>query len=164
MKMSQVLSVVCKKRKIDETDYTLKLADTITDIPLDKTLQEINVTEVCLLKKDRGRSAGDIFLRPPDESNDDDSYQPSYISPSEYISIYKVNNVPICRNTALLERGHLEGRKEFWQLMESTSIFCQLKASNLSLRLQRPFPSTFHKYLRAFKARKLLQLLESQLM
>jgi hypothetical protein len=42
------------------------------------------------LKKDRGPSAGDIFLRPPEEleRDDDDFETPAYIS-EEYASIYK---------------------------------------------------------------------------
>ena len=56
MLLSEVLVVCCKKRKIDPNDYTLKMADTKTDIPLDRTLESLGLTELCLLKKDRGPS------------------------------------------------------------------------------------------------------------
>jgi hypothetical protein len=56
MLMSEVLEICCRKRKIDSNDYTLKMADTKTDIPLDKTLDSLGLAELCLLKKDRGPS------------------------------------------------------------------------------------------------------------
>lgn len=56
MLLSDVLVFVCRKRKIDPNDYTLKMADTKTDVPLDKTLESLGVIELCLLKKERGPS------------------------------------------------------------------------------------------------------------
>lgn len=90
MLLSDVLIYCCRKRKIEPNDYTLKMADTKTDIPLNKTLESLGIMELCLLKKDRGPSAGDIFLRPPDETETDTSelQVPAYIS-DEATSIYK---------------------------------------------------------------------------
>lgn len=90
MLLADVLVYCCRKRKIEPNDYTLKMADTKTDVPLDRTLESMGLTELCLLKKDRGPSAGDIFLRPPEEleRDDDDFQQPAYIS-DEYTSVYK---------------------------------------------------------------------------
>ena len=64
--MVDVFQRICLKRKYDPKDYVLKMADTKTDIPLDKTLEQLNITEFCFLKRSSG-GAGDIFLRPPDE-------------------------------------------------------------------------------------------------
>ncbi|RKP01047.1 hypothetical protein CXG81DRAFT_26245 [Caulochytrium protostelioides] len=66
MLLRDVFAEICKKRKYDMKDYVLKMQDTRTDVPLDRTLEQLKVTEFCVLKKDRG-GAGDIFLRPPDE-------------------------------------------------------------------------------------------------
>jgi hypothetical protein len=114
MMFSEVLKYCCKKRKIDPNDYTLKMADTKTDIPLDRTVENLGITELCLLRKDRGPSgapivhlsadliphlliamiAGDIFLRPPDEDQEeeDQSESPQYIA-EEYSSVYRKYNV-----------------------------------------------------------------------
>ncbi|KAI3644569.1 hypothetical protein MP228_010733 [Amoeboaphelidium protococcarum] len=93
MLLGDVLAFCAKKRKIDPSDYTLKMADTKTDVPLDKTIGASGLTELCLLKKDRGPSAGDIFLRPPEEMEQDVDYdEPQYI-PDEYTSVYKRYNV-----------------------------------------------------------------------
>ena len=54
--MAQVLEFCCRKRKIDPKEYTLKMADTVTDVPLKQTLLELGLEEFCLLRKDRGPS------------------------------------------------------------------------------------------------------------
>ena len=56
MLLADVLQLCCKKRKIDPNDYTLKMADTKTDIPLDRTLESLGISELCLLKKSSGVS------------------------------------------------------------------------------------------------------------
>jgi hypothetical protein len=56
MLLADVLELCCKKRKIDPSDYTLKMADTKTNIPLDKTLDSLALKEICLLKKTVGPS------------------------------------------------------------------------------------------------------------
>jgi hypothetical protein len=84
--LSDVFEQICEKRKYNSADYVLRMADTKTDVPLDKTLEQLKVMEFCVLKRDRG-GAGDIFLRPPDESKPDDL--PRFISADEY-SVYKV--------------------------------------------------------------------------
>ncbi|KAJ3369051.1 hypothetical protein HDU91_000090 [Kappamyces sp. JEL0680] len=64
--MQEVFDRICVKRKYDAKDYILKMADTKTDVPLDKTLQQLDAIEFCVLKRSSG-GAGDIFLRPPEE-------------------------------------------------------------------------------------------------
>lgn len=54
--MAAVLDFCCRKRKIDPKEYTLKMADTVTDVPLNQTLMESGLDELCLLRKDRGPS------------------------------------------------------------------------------------------------------------
>ncbi|KAJ3191004.1 hypothetical protein HK101_008173 [Irineochytrium annulatum] len=86
--MSEIFEAICRKRKYDPKNYVLKMADTRTDVPLDKTLEALKATEFCVLKRDRG-GAGDIFLRPPDEINQMDSLdQPRFLA-DEYSSMYK---------------------------------------------------------------------------
>ncbi|TPX31118.1 hypothetical protein SmJEL517_g05450 [Synchytrium microbalum] len=85
--LSEVFEQVCKKRKYEPKDYVLKMVDTKTDVPLDKTLTDLKTTEFCILKRDRG-GAGDIFLRPPDEVNTGDN-QPQFMISDEYTSMYK---------------------------------------------------------------------------
>ncbi|RKP20701.1 SIN1-domain-containing protein, partial [Rozella allomycis CSF55] len=89
MTFQQVLNVVCKKRKVSPDDYTLKMSDTKTDVPLHKTAGQLNVTELYLLRKDRGISAGDIFLRPPDEIIDLSLKSNQTLRTGEYASNYK---------------------------------------------------------------------------
>jgi hypothetical protein len=55
MKLKEVLEIVCKKRKVQVDDYKLKMPDTKTDVPLDKTIGQLQVNEFCLLKE-RGAS------------------------------------------------------------------------------------------------------------
>ncbi|KAJ1529001.1 hypothetical protein HK096_009775 [Nowakowskiella sp. JEL0078] len=58
--LSEVFEQVCKKRKYDPSVYVLKMPDTKTDVPLGKTLDQLKVTEFCVLKKDSGEF--DCFL------------------------------------------------------------------------------------------------------
>jgi len=46
-----LLKRLCKKHSLEYDDYTLRLQDTKTDVPLDKTVGETNVSVLCLLKK-----------------------------------------------------------------------------------------------------------------
>ncbi|KAI8999440.1 stress-activated map kinase interacting protein 1-domain-containing protein [Gaertneriomyces semiglobifer] len=85
--LSEIYDQICRKRKYDPTKYVFKMADTKTDVPLDKTLDQLKVSELCILKKSGG-GAGDVFLRPPDEKPDTDT-QPRFIEPDEYSSMYK---------------------------------------------------------------------------
>ncbi|KAJ3396435.1 hypothetical protein HDU92_003057 [Lobulomyces angularis] len=66
--LSVVFEKICQKRKYDIKEYILKMADAVTDAPLDKTLEQLKVQEFCVLKRDRG-GLGDIYLRPMDENN-----------------------------------------------------------------------------------------------
>lgn len=52
--MQEVFVRICQKRKYDTKDYILKMPDTKTDVPLDKTLEELKVTEFCVLKRSSG--------------------------------------------------------------------------------------------------------------
>lgn len=65
--MSEVFDLICTKRKYETKNYVFKMADTKRDVPLGKQLGELGVVEFCVLKRDRG-GAGDIFLRPADET------------------------------------------------------------------------------------------------
>lgn len=78
MKMEDVFQLICAKKKYSCKDYVLKMADTKTDVPVDKELAQLNCVEFCVLK--RGGGAGDIFLRPPEETNDESSAEGSSFS------------------------------------------------------------------------------------
>jgi len=54
MLLRDVFKSICQKRKYDIKDYVLKMADTKTDVPLDKTLEQAKLQEICVLKRDRG--------------------------------------------------------------------------------------------------------------
>ncbi|KAJ3078820.1 hypothetical protein HK102_004220, partial [Quaeritorhiza haematococci] len=88
--MAKVFEEICRKKKMDPKDYVFKKADTKTDVPLDKTLEQLGETEFCVLKKHSG-GAGDIFLRPPDEVKDATSDAPfvRFVASDEYNSVYK---------------------------------------------------------------------------
>ncbi|KAJ3117690.1 hypothetical protein HK098_006133 [Nowakowskiella sp. JEL0407] len=91
--LSDVFEYICKKRKYDSKVYVLKMPDTKTDVPLNKTLDQLKVTEFCVLKKDSG-AKGDIFLRPPDEARDEPTLeQPRFITSDEYSNMYKQYHV-----------------------------------------------------------------------
>jgi len=87
MLLRDVFKSICQKRKYDIKDYVLKMADTKTDVPLDKTLEQAKLQEICVLKRDRG-GAGDIFLRPPDEK-DQSTLDSLSLNQDDYSSIYK---------------------------------------------------------------------------
>ena len=111
--MREVFEQICRKRKYDSRNYVLKMADTKTDVPLDRTLASLGVTEFCVLKRGGGGGklnglfkcrfliillnnhsaptlAGDIFLRPPDENTYGTLIdQPRFVS-EEFTSVYKV--------------------------------------------------------------------------
>ncbi|KAJ3137047.1 hypothetical protein HDU90_002218 [Geranomyces variabilis] len=89
--LAEVFEQICRKRKYDPSKYVFKMADTQTDVPLDKTLDQLRVSELCILKR-AGGGAGDVFLRPPDEKVDVED-QPRFIEPDEYTSMYKQYNV-----------------------------------------------------------------------
>ena len=65
--LSEVFEQVCKKRKYEPKDYVLKMVDTKTDVPLDKTLSDLKTTEFCILKRDRGggKSKRSVLLQAP---------------------------------------------------------------------------------------------------
>jgi hypothetical protein len=52
--MREIFDLICVKRKYDSKDYILKMADTTTDVPLDKTLGSLDAIEFCVLKRSSG--------------------------------------------------------------------------------------------------------------
>jgi len=87
MLLKDVFKSICQKRKYNINDYVLKMEDTKTDVPLDKTLEQTKLQVICVLKRDRG-GAGDIFLRPPDEK-DQNNIDSLALGQDDYSSIYK---------------------------------------------------------------------------
>ncbi|KAJ3314382.1 hypothetical protein HDV04_000344 [Boothiomyces sp. JEL0838] len=85
--MQEVFNRICVKRKYDPKDYILKMADTKTDVPLEKTLQQMDAIEFCVLKRSSG-GAGDIFLRPPDEEESKEEEKLVFTS-EDYRTMYK---------------------------------------------------------------------------
>ncbi|KAK5673100.1 Component of a membrane-bound complex containing the Tor2p kinase [Batrachochytrium dendrobatidis] len=90
--MSEVFDLICRKRKYDPKDYVLKMADTKTDVQLDKTLAQLEAIEFCVLKRSSG-GAGDIFLRPPDEPMDEDADDRLFLTTEDLRSVYKQYSV-----------------------------------------------------------------------
>jgi len=87
MLLRDVFNSICQKRNYNVNDYALKMADTKSNVDLDKTLEQLKLKEICVLKRDRG-GAGDIFLRPPDEK-DKNNIDSLALSQDDYSSIYK---------------------------------------------------------------------------
>ena len=52
--MQEVFKRICAKRGYDQKDFILKMADVKTDVPLDKTLQQVDCIEFCVLKRASG--------------------------------------------------------------------------------------------------------------
>src|SRR5688500_1625742 len=52
--LAEVFEQICRKRKYDPSKYVFKMADTKTDVPLDKTLDQLRVSELCILKRAGG--------------------------------------------------------------------------------------------------------------
>ncbi|KAJ3286687.1 hypothetical protein HK104_008909 [Borealophlyctis nickersoniae] len=151
--MSEVFAQICQKRKYDPSKYVFKMADTKTDVPLDKTLEQLKVTEFCVLKA--GGGAGDIFLRPPDEikeGENGEAQQPRFVEPDEYSSMYRQYAVThkqlMGRHSRLLtldgDYVHLMAaeNKNFFDIMKtsshhiSTVVSCKVaksKSSHLKL-------------------------------
>ncbi|KAI9151206.1 Component of a membrane-bound complex containing the Tor2p kinase [Blastocladiella emersonii ATCC 22665] len=67
--LGHILDAVCRKRNVSPRDYVLKLHDMRTVVPdLTKPFSSLGpVSELFLMKKSIGASAGDMFLRPPGE-------------------------------------------------------------------------------------------------
>jgi len=76
-KLEDLLKRLCKKNSLPLEHYTLRLADTKTDISLDKTVGEANVSALCLLKKNQN-SAGDIYVRPTGEKAGEDAMEAKF--------------------------------------------------------------------------------------
>ncbi|KAJ3272598.1 hypothetical protein HDV01_005441 [Terramyces sp. JEL0728] len=87
--MQEVFNRICVKRKYDPKDYILKMADTKTDVPLEKTLLQMDAIEFCVLKRSSG-GAGDIFLRPPDEEEIKEDEKLVFTS-EDFRTMYKVS-------------------------------------------------------------------------
>ncbi|KAJ3096970.1 hypothetical protein HDU97_005398 [Phlyctochytrium planicorne] len=148
MLMSEIFEVICRKRKYDPKNYVLKMADTRTDVPLDKTLESLKVNEFCVLKRDRG-GAGDIFLRPPDEVVKMDTVieQPRFMS-DEYSSMYKqyyvMHKMLMGKHERLLtidgDHVHLMPveNKRVFDIMKTTSYHCSSIISCKQTKKQSP--------------------------
>ncbi|KAI8853924.1 stress-activated map kinase interacting protein 1-domain-containing protein [Chytridium lagenaria] len=148
MIMSEIFEAICRKRKYDIKNYVLKMADTRTDVPLDKTLESLKVTEFCVLKRDRG-GAGDIFLRPPDEVVKMDTLidQPRFIS-DEYSSMYKqyyvMHKMLMGKHERLLtiDGDHIHlmpaENKRVFDIMKTTSYHCSSIISCKQTKKQSP--------------------------
>jgi len=54
MLLRDVFKSICQKRKYNINDYVLKMADTKSNVDLDKTLEQSKLEEICVLKRDRG--------------------------------------------------------------------------------------------------------------
>ena len=87
--LSAVFKKICEKRKYNESDYVMKMADNITDAPIDKTLMELGVSEFCVVKRYRG-GAGDIFLTPKEKEATDDDL--TYLGIDDYKNMFKVSS------------------------------------------------------------------------
>ena len=57
---ADLLKQLCSKHKLPADEYTLRLPDTKTDLPLNKTVGEINTSAICLMKKDRHSGASPL--------------------------------------------------------------------------------------------------------
>eukprot|EP00160_Parvularia_atlantis_P019583 Unigene7740_Nuclearia_a/m.23766 Unigene7740_Nuclearia_a/g.23766 ORF Unigene7740_Nuclearia_a/g.23766 Unigene7740_Nuclearia_a/m.23766 type:complete len:476 (-) Unigene7740_Nuclearia_a:59-1486(-) len=90
--LSDLLRVLCEKHKLNMEEYTLRMDDTKTDLPLNKTVGEVQVATLCLMKK-YSHSAGDIFLRPAGERPIDDAEEKRYseIMVNEHLAYKKYN-------------------------------------------------------------------------
>ncbi|KXS09607.1 SIN1-domain-containing protein [Gonapodya prolifera JEL478] len=86
--LGEVFDTVCKKRKYDKRQYVFKMGDTKTDAPLDKRLEEVGAVEFCVLKRD-SRGAGDIFLRPPDEVQNNTAQEERPMMADEFGGVFK---------------------------------------------------------------------------
>ena len=96
---------ICQKRKYDPKDYVLRMADTKTDVPLDKTLERLRLTEFCVVKKGRGGGmylyfffmfvAGDIFLTMKEEASRESLHQSSVALPGAETGGFKVSPLKI---------------------------------------------------------------------
>lgn len=51
IKFKDIFQQLCLKYKYDPKEYVLKLIEGMIDIPLDKTLEELEVTECCIVKR-----------------------------------------------------------------------------------------------------------------
>jgi hypothetical protein len=61
--MQEVFDRICVKRKYDSKDYILKMPDTKTDVPMDKTLEQMECIEFCVLKRSSGGGNVSLFSR-----------------------------------------------------------------------------------------------------
>lgn len=56
MLLEDVLAQICKKRNVNTAEYTFKAPDTRSDIRMDQTLEKLGLHEICMVKKDCGKS------------------------------------------------------------------------------------------------------------
>jgi hypothetical protein len=98
MKLSEVLKSVCRRRRLDFLEYSLKQLDCKQDLPLDSTVGDLFEKEVCLVRRptnDPLTSATDLLELPVRDS---------------FLGVYKVGNFP-SRNSTSTEGAFLEASR-----------------------------------------------------
>eukprot|EP00835_Amoeboradix_gromovi_P006328 NODE_726_length_4776_cov_0.427106.p1 type:complete len:510 gc:universal NODE_726_length_4776_cov_0.427106:613-2142(+) len=98
--LSTIHETVCKKRQVSPDLYFLFLNDMKTPLDINKNVATLNgITELVMLRKSAGVSAGDVFLTKKSEINDlnldELKKMPRKLSNAADTSIYKRYNVKI---------------------------------------------------------------------
>ncbi|CAG8634092.1 13126_t:CDS:2, partial [Acaulospora morrowiae] len=98
MPFQEVLETICRKRKLDSSKYTFKIADTEKYINLGKTVESVgNANELALVEKPPNAILTDTPPSPTSVRERsiirrrtlNDPPQPQYVSLNEYMSVYK---------------------------------------------------------------------------
>jgi hypothetical protein len=58
LKYKDIFSQICLKYKYDPKEYVLKFLEGMTDVPMEKTLEEVEAAECCIVKKPRSNVGG----------------------------------------------------------------------------------------------------------
>lgn len=61
LKYKEVFSQLCQKYKYDPKEYILKLVDGMIDVPMEKTLDEVESSEFCVVKRIKNNAGGNFF-------------------------------------------------------------------------------------------------------
>ncbi|KAL7752772.1 Component of a membrane-bound complex containing the Tor2p kinase [Sorochytrium milnesiophthora] len=106
--LREIFDAVCKKRSVNPRDYVLKLSDMKTEIAHDKTVGELNgETELFLVKRTYGASAGDLFLRPPGEELRMPAHIPTYaLSSSDFSTATAYKKYTVVRKLPMFVGRH----------------------------------------------------------
>eukprot|EP00834_Sanchytrium_tribonematis_P000541 NODE_10_length_61504_cov_0.956502.p13 type:complete len:474 gc:universal NODE_10_length_61504_cov_0.956502:27316-25895(-) len=91
--LSTIHETVCKKRQVSPDIYFLFLSDMKTSLDVSKSVSTLNgITELVMLRKSAGNSAGDVFLAKKQESDnnfDELKKMPKKLTNSADTSIYR---------------------------------------------------------------------------